>query len=176
MLSILALFGLANGLLGWWGSYLGISDRSLSVQLIVGDLFYPVAFVLGVERGDDLLLVARLIGVKIAANEFVAVSVAPRTQDSTLAKLGHVYQVREPHQAPRVCSAVSAIAGLITTYAICGLAIPAREGFRSVFSRSLLRLGQAGAVAEVAMSALISGIVATLTSLSIAGMWVNNAV
>lgn len=73
VLCILALLGLANGLLGWWGSYLSISDPDLSVQLVVGYLFYPVAFLLGVERNGDLLLVAQLIGIKIVANEFVAV-------------------------------------------------------------------------------------------------------
>ncbi|KAK1763219.1 Na+ dependent nucleoside transporter C-terminus-domain-containing protein [Phialemonium atrogriseum] len=62
-LSILALLGLANGLLGWLWDF---------VQLIMGYLFYTAAFLLGVERGDDLLMVARLIGVKIVANEFVA--------------------------------------------------------------------------------------------------------
>jgi CNT family concentrative nucleoside transporter len=74
VLCILALLGLANGLLGWWGSYLNISDPKLTVQLVLGYFFYPVAFLLGVERDGDLLLVARLIGIKVIANEFVAVS------------------------------------------------------------------------------------------------------
>lgn len=71
VLCILALLGLANGLLGWWGSYLDIDD--LNIQLIVGYIFYPIAFLLGVERNGDLLKVAQLIGMKIVANEFVAV-------------------------------------------------------------------------------------------------------
>jgi len=71
VLCILGLLGLVNGLLNWWGSYLNIQD--LSVQLVVGYVFYPVAFLLGVEWTEDLLKVARLIGIKIVANEFVAV-------------------------------------------------------------------------------------------------------
>jgi CNT family concentrative nucleoside transporter len=74
VLCILALLGLTNGLLGWWGSYLSINNPPLSVELIVGYLFYPIAFLLGVERNGDLLKVSRLIGIKVIANEFVAVS------------------------------------------------------------------------------------------------------
>lgn len=78
LLCILALLGLCNGLLGWWGRYLNIDDPKLSVQMIVGYIFYPVAFLLGVERkGGDLLKVSQLIGIKIVANEFVAVSSLP---------------------------------------------------------------------------------------------------
>lgn len=74
LLCILALLGLSNGLLGWWGRYLNIDDPELSVQMIVGYIFYPVAFLLGVERkGGDLLKVSQLIGIKVVANEFVAV-------------------------------------------------------------------------------------------------------
>jgi CNT family concentrative nucleoside transporter len=77
VLCILALLGLTNGLLGWWGRYLSINNPPLSVELIVGYLFYPIAFLLGVERNGDLLKVSRLIGIKVIANEFVAVSLSP---------------------------------------------------------------------------------------------------
>lgn len=73
VLCILSLLGLTNGLLGWWGRYLSINDPPLSVELIVGYLFYPIAFLLGVERNGDLLKVSQLIGIKVVANEFVAV-------------------------------------------------------------------------------------------------------
>lgn len=74
VLCILSLLGLVDGLLGWWGSYFGIVDPSLSVELIGGYLFYPVAFLLGVERNGDLLKVGKLIAMKVIENEFVAVS------------------------------------------------------------------------------------------------------
>ena len=72
LLCIIALQGLANGLLTWLGSYLNISDPPLTVELIVGYICYPIAFLLGVPRNGDLLKVARLIGTKLIANEFVA--------------------------------------------------------------------------------------------------------
>lgn len=76
VLCILALLGLTNGLLGWWGRYVNINNPPLSVEFVVGYLFYPVAFLLGVERNGDLLKVSQLIGIKVIANEFVAVSLS----------------------------------------------------------------------------------------------------
>jgi CNT family concentrative nucleoside transporter len=68
LLCIIALVGLINGLLTWWGRYLNIGpgEHDLTLELILGYLFYPIAFLLGVPRhGGDLLLVARLIGIKV---------------------------------------------------------------------------------------------------------------
>jgi len=66
LLCIIALLGLVDGLLTWWGRYININDPPLTLELIVGYLMYPVAFLLGVSRqGSDLIKVARLIGIKI---------------------------------------------------------------------------------------------------------------
>ena len=67
LLCIIALLGLADGLLTWWGHYLNINDPPLTVQLIVGYICYPIAFLLGVPRNGDLFLVAQLIGTKLIA-------------------------------------------------------------------------------------------------------------
>jgi CNT family concentrative nucleoside transporter len=75
LLTILSLLGLCNGLLGYWGKYLNINNPELSVQLIFGYIFWPVAFLLGVDRHNgDIFEVAKIIGIKVVANEFVAVS------------------------------------------------------------------------------------------------------
>jgi len=71
LLCIIALVGLINGLLGWWGRYFGIEDPRLTLQLILGYICYPVAFLLGVPR-QDLRPVGELIGIKVIINEFVA--------------------------------------------------------------------------------------------------------
>lgn len=47
LLCIIALLGLANGLLTWWGRYLNINNPPLTVELIVGYICYPIAFLLG---------------------------------------------------------------------------------------------------------------------------------
>ena len=88
LLCIISLLALANGLLTWWygtatyytasfskisrGRYLNINNPPLTVELIVGYICYPIAFLLGVPRNGDLLKVAQLIGTKLVANEFVA--------------------------------------------------------------------------------------------------------
>lgn len=68
LLCIIGLLGLINGLLTWWGRYINLDGQyDLTIELILGYVFYPVAFLLGVPRGPDLIRVARLIGVKIIA-------------------------------------------------------------------------------------------------------------
>jgi CNT family concentrative nucleoside transporter len=153
LLCILALLGLVNGLLTWWGRYLNITNPPLTVQLIVGYIFYPVAFLLGVERqGNDILKVGQLIGIKIVANEFVAFKTL--TTDATFQEL-------------------SARSRLIATYAVCGFGNISSVGIQ-IGVLSTLAPGRAGRVAKVAFSALISGVIATLTSASIAGMLITD--
>ena len=67
LLVILSLLALVNALLTWFGHYLNINDPPLTVELIVGYLCYPVAFLLGVPRNGDLFKVAQLIGTKLIA-------------------------------------------------------------------------------------------------------------
>jgi nucleoside permease NupC len=51
----------------WWGRYLNLDGAyDLTLELVLGYICYPIAFLLGVSReGNDLLLVGRLIGVKL---------------------------------------------------------------------------------------------------------------
>lgn len=66
LLCIIALVGLINGLMTWWGRYLNINSPLLTLQTIFGYAFYPVAFLMGVSReGNDILLVGRLIAEKV---------------------------------------------------------------------------------------------------------------
>lgn len=68
------------------------------MQLILGYICYPVAFLLGVPR-DDLLRVGQLIGIKVIANEFVAYNSLTSEAQYT-------------NMSPR--------SKLIATYALCG--------------------------------------------------------
>ncbi|KAG5985483.1 hypothetical protein E4U54_006022, partial [Claviceps lovelessii] len=68
LLCVIAVVGLINALLTWWGRYLNINDPTLTLQTILGYLLWPVAFFLGVPRQNgyhDVLLVARLISQKV---------------------------------------------------------------------------------------------------------------
>lgn len=70
LLCILSLIALVDGLLTWWGRYLNISEPGLTLELIVGYICYPIAFLLGVPRYDDgieILKVGKLIGLKLVA-------------------------------------------------------------------------------------------------------------
>lgn len=66
LLCIISLIGLVDGLLTWWGRYININEPTLTLELIVGYICYPIAFLLGVSReGDDILKVGQLIGLKL---------------------------------------------------------------------------------------------------------------
>ncbi|KAL8943347.1 MAG: hypothetical protein Q9216_001122 [Gyalolechia sp. 2 TL-2023] len=152
LLCILAFLGLANGLLTWWGRYLNINDPPLTVELIVGYICYPVAFLLGVPRNGDLLKVAQLIGTKLIANEFVAYT--NLQTDPAYADL-----------SPR--------SRLIATYALCGFANIGSLGTQ-IGVLSQIAPGRGGDVSRLAVSALIAGALSTLTSASIAGLLVTD--
>jgi concentrative nucleoside transporter, CNT family len=79
ILCVISLLGLADGLLTWWGRYLNIDSPPLTIQLIVGYICYPIAFLLGVPRNDDLFKVAQLIGIKI-----ITVCTRPHTTKAPL--------------------------------------------------------------------------------------------
>lgn len=152
LLCILSLLGLVNALMTWWGKYLNINDPPLTIELILGYIFYPVAFFLGVDRENgQILLVSKLIGIKVIANEFVAFATMKSTDPDS------------PYQN------LTARSELIATYALCGFGNISSVGIQ-IGVLSTLAPGKGGRIAKLAVSALISGIFATLTSASIAGM------
>ncbi|KAK3689083.1 Na+ dependent nucleoside transporter C-terminus-domain-containing protein [Podospora appendiculata] len=156
LLCIIALVGLVNGFLGWWGKYWGLEGIDpitgagkpiLTLQLILGYLLYPVAWLLGVPK-KDLLPVGELIGSKVIINEFYAF-IKLSTDERYLA------------MSPR--------SRLIALYACCGFGNIGSLGTQ-IGVLSQIAPGRAGDVSRVALSALFSGVLATLTSASVAGM------
>ena len=69
LLVFIALVAMVNGLLGWIGNVAGVPG--LSLQLLLGWVMAPVAWLLGVPW-DSCAKVGSLIGVKTVVNEFVA--------------------------------------------------------------------------------------------------------
>ncbi|KAK0649585.1 Na+ dependent nucleoside transporter C-terminus-domain-containing protein [Cercophora newfieldiana] len=150
LLCVIALVSLVNGLLGWWGRYWGAglgTVPALSLELILSYLLYPVAWLLGVPK-PDLLNVAKLIGLKCITNEFVA--------------FNNLTTV-EPYMSMSPRSIV------IATYACCGFGNISSLGIQ-IGILSQLAPKRSGDVVRVGVSALICGIIATLSSASIAGM------
>ncbi|KAF1985513.1 H+/nucleoside cotransporter-like protein [Aulographum hederae CBS 113979] len=150
LLCIIAIVALVDGLLTWWGHYLNLNgEYDLKLELILGYICYPIAFLLGVDRKNgDLIKVARLIGIKIIENEFVA-------YDALITN--PVYTGMSPRSK------------LIATYALCGFGNIGSLGTQ-IGVLSQISPGRSGDVSRVAVSALISGIIATLSSASIAGL------
>jgi len=97
LIAFIALVSLLNSFLGILGGWIGITD--LSLQLILGYIFFPIVWLMGVPLSETLAS-AELLGLKTALNEFVAYG--------ALANI-------EP-------DALSDRSKLITLYALCGFA------------------------------------------------------
>lgn len=69
LIAFIALVAMINGFLGWAGGLVGL--HGLSLKMILGYLFSPLAFLMGVNW-HDALNVGYLMGAKISINEFVA--------------------------------------------------------------------------------------------------------
>ncbi|CAP97523.1 hypothetical protein E8E15_008992 [Penicillium rubens] len=152
LLCIIALVGLINGLLTWWGRYLSINDPPLTLELIVGYICYPIAFLLGVSRDGDLLKVGQLIGLKLVTNEFVAYD-----------RLQHWDDYKDLSDRSR----------LIVTYALCGFANIGSLG-NQIGVLSQIAPGRASDVSRVAFSAMVTGAISTFTSAAVAGLLITN--
>ncbi|KAI1308113.1 NupC family nucleoside transporter [Xylaria venustula] len=147
LLCIIAFVGLINALLTWWGGYWGINNPDLTLQFLLGYIFYPVAWLLGVPKGE-LLQVGELIGQKIIINEFAAF-LALTTEPRYLAL------------SPR--------ATIIATYACCGFGNIGSLGTQ-IGVLSQIAPARGGDVSRVAFSALLAGVFSTLSSAAVAGM------
>ena len=69
LLAFIGLIALINGMIGWGGSFFGIEN--LTMQQILGYLFQPVAFLIGVPW-EETRQVGSLLGQKFMLNEFIA--------------------------------------------------------------------------------------------------------
>ncbi|MCC5880532.1 MAG: NupC/NupG family nucleoside CNT transporter [Idiomarina sp.] len=69
LLAFVALIALVNGIIGFFGGFVGAED--LTLQTIFGYIFQPLAFILGVSW-DEARLAGSFIGQKLVINEFVA--------------------------------------------------------------------------------------------------------
>jgi CNT family concentrative nucleoside transporter len=69
LLAFIGLIALLNGLIGWAGGLFGSED--LSFQMILGYVFQPIAWTLGIPW-SEANLAGSFIGQKMVVNEFVA--------------------------------------------------------------------------------------------------------
>ena len=69
LLAFIALIAALNGILGWAAALIGF--ESVTIELLLGYLFQPIAFLLGVPWAEANIA-GGLIGQKLVLNEFVA--------------------------------------------------------------------------------------------------------
>lgn len=159
ILVFLSLIALVNALLGWAGSITGLDDlivsstdgrfQSLSLEYILGLLFAPIAWLLGVPS-DDIYLVGQLLGKKTVINEvigYVDLSIFQADPNITL--------------APKSV--------IIATYALCGFSNFSSIGIQ-IGGISAIAPGQRKTLTELGMRALIGGTIACFITGAIAGM------
>ncbi len=154
LLAFIGLIALINGMLGGVGGWLGV--ESLSLELILGWLFSPLAFLLGVPW-EEATLAGSFIGQKLVVNEFVAyINLAPYIDgERVVAATGEV---------------MSAHTTAILSFALCG--------FANLSSIAIL-LGGLGSIApsrrhEIArfgIKAVLAGTLSNLMSATLAGFF-----
>jgi CNT family concentrative nucleoside transporter len=154
LIAFLALLALADALLGWVGmTVFGIGDGAgespLSLSLIFGFVFWPLAWVMGIAT-PDCMTAGNLIGVKTFANEFVA-----------YAQLA----------SPDVYGPMDERSRIILTYALCGFANFGSIGIL-IGGMSPLAPERRHDMARVGLRALIAGSFAAFMTACIAGMLV----
>jgi len=152
-----AMMWVANGLMYWVGDLTNINIKiatatggrydSLSLDLILGYIFSPVAWLIGVDK-VDMLSIGQLLGVKTIINEFQAYIVLGDMKAHNL--------IKEPKSL------------LIATYALCGFANFASIGIQ-IGGISQLAPNQRRNLTELGVKALIGGTIACLMCGCIAG-------
>jgi len=135
LLTILSLIAAINGLLTWVGK--GFSIHHLTLELMIGYIFYPITFFLGVPRGE-ILRVSRLLATKLVANEF-----------SAYLSLRAIMDSNDP---------LSYRAWVIAQYALCGFANLGSVGIQ-IGVLSAMAPTKAKIISRVAVSAMICGFI-----------------
>jgi CNT family concentrative nucleoside transporter len=147
VLAFVALVALANGILGGLGNMVGIPG--LSFQRIVGYLFAPVMYLIGVPW-NEAGAAGGLFGTKLVLNEFVAFIDLGKMDAATLSDRSRA----------------------IVTFALCGFA-----NFSSIAIQMAVTGGlapnQRPVIAKLGIRALLAGSLANLMSAALAGLMIS---
>ena len=145
VLAFVALVAMANGILGGIGGWFGYPD--LSFQQIVGTIFAPIMYLLGVPW-NEAAQAGGLFGTKIVLNEFVA-----------FIDLGALKELSAPTVA-------------IVTFALCGFANFSSIAIQMAVTGSLAP-NQKPMIAKLGLKALAAGSLSNLMSAALAGMFLS---
>ncbi len=159
LLVFIAFIALVNFILGGIGDLLNLNDwikdktvySELSLELILGYIFAPVMWLIGVAK-DDITLMGQLLGIKLAASEFIGY-----IQLSELKEVSNVIHLNYQKSI------------IIATYMLCGFANFASIGIQ-IGGIGALEPKQRKNLSNFGFKALIGGTLASLLSATIAGM------
>ena len=146
VLAFVGLIALVNTLLSSLGAMIGLAD--LSLQLLLGYAFQPLAFIVGIPW-EETRLAGSLIGQKLVFNEFVAF--VSFTDQMTL--------LSDRSQA-------------IVTFALCGFANFSSIGI-VLGGIGMMAPNRRKDIAELGLRAVFAGFMANLMSAAIAGFFLS---
>lgn len=146
VLAFVGLIALLNTLLGSLGAMAGFDD--LSLQLLLGYAFQPLAFIVGIPW-EETRLAGSLIGQKLVFNEFVAF--VSFTDQMAL---------------------MSGRSQAIVTFALCGFANFASIGI-VLGGIGMMAPNRRKDIAELGLRAVLAGFMANLMSAAIAGFFLS---
>ena len=150
LIAFVALIALINGMLGGIGGWVGMPD--LSLGMIFGWVFRPLAWILGVPWGEAGVA-GQMIGTKLAINEFVG------------------YKEFALYLTPDAPMQLADKTKAIITFALCGFA-----NFSSIAiligGLGGLAPNRRGDIARLGLKAVIAGSLANLLSATIAGLFI----
>ncbi|MFW5659082.1 MAG: NupC/NupG family nucleoside CNT transporter [Bacteroidota bacterium] len=146
---MLGAFGNATELNAWVADYTNGRFDQLSLEFILGMMFQPIAWLIGIEWGDTLTI-GSLLGIKTAANEFIAYE-----------QLGKL----EPGM-------ISMRSRIITTYALCGFANFASIAIQ-IGGIGALAPARRRDLSKLGLLSLLGGTLACLLTAALAGMLIS---
>jgi CNT family concentrative nucleoside transporter len=161
LLVFFAFLAMINFGLRELGSLVGLNEiiaantryEALSLEFLLGYLFAPLMWLIGVAT-EDITMLGQLLGVKIIASEFVGYENLATLKDT--ANEVHIMYDKSI---------------LMATYMLCGFANFASIGIQ-VGGIGSLAPGQRKTLSEFGMKALLGGTLASLFSATLAGMLV----
>ena len=159
LLVFLALIALINGILFQGADLFGINDwiknntdyESLSLELILGYIFAPLMWLIGIAK-EDMTLMGQLLGVKLAASEFVAYIELANLKD--LSSVIHLTYQKSV---------------IMATIMLCGFANFASIGIQ-VAGIGILAPKKYKLLTELGFKAMMAGTLVSLLSATMVGM------
>jgi len=158
LLVFLAFIAMINGVLGWVGNFTTLNDwvasntsyEAFSLEFILGYAFAPLMWLIGIAK-EDIALMGQLLGIKLAASEFVGyIQLADLKNPLNLLHLKYEKSI------------------IMATYMLCGFANFASIGIQ-IGGIGSLAPRQRKTLSEFGIKALIGGTIASLLSATIAG-------